>query len=230
MKKAIALTLSAFALFLAWTVHVNAQAPSVSVSVTDDTGIAMLVRYVGSNTSATVAVAAGGDLTFQVGGAAYTGFKCPGGGSNGVIDVSDPACDTMGKLVDIVNASGSDFRAVLIDSLRADSSDNTIVTIGATQVTRTDGLPLNIDTDVALLDSRALVSNRTNIAGYLGGKLLSDKEIKILASLPSREVLLTKIAVMLNMPMQRVATVLNAPIQKLAGVLKSLEQEKAKAA
>ncbi len=68
------------------------------------------------------------------------------------------------------------------------------------------------------------------IAGYLDGKILTDKEIKILATLPSREVLITKIAIMLNSPMQRVATVLNAPIQKLAGLIKALEQQKAKAA
>jgi large subunit ribosomal protein L10 len=68
------------------------------------------------------------------------------------------------------------------------------------------------------------------VAAYLDGKILGEKEIKVLATLPSREVLLTKIAVMLNSPMQRTATVLNAPIQKLAGVLKSLEQQKAKAA
>ena len=68
------------------------------------------------------------------------------------------------------------------------------------------------------------------LAAYLGGKLLSEKEVKILATLPPREVLLAQIAIMLNMPMQRVATVLNAPIQKLALVLKSLEQQKAKAA
>ena len=68
------------------------------------------------------------------------------------------------------------------------------------------------------------------IAGYLSGKVLSEKEIKILATLPSREVLITKIAIMLNTPIQRMATVLNAPLQKLAGVLKSLELEKAKAA
>ena len=68
------------------------------------------------------------------------------------------------------------------------------------------------------------------LAGVLGGKFLTEKEIKVLASLPSREVLLTMIAVMLNSPMQRIATVLNAPIQNLALVLKSLEQQKAKAA
>ena len=68
------------------------------------------------------------------------------------------------------------------------------------------------------------------VAGYLAGKILTDKEVKILATLPSRERLLTMIAIVLNSPMQRVATVLNAPIQKLAGVLKALEQQKAKAA
>ena len=68
------------------------------------------------------------------------------------------------------------------------------------------------------------------VAAYLGGRLLTEKEIKVLATLPSREALLTKIAILLNMPMQRLATVLNAPIQKLAGVLKALEQQKAKAA
>ena len=68
------------------------------------------------------------------------------------------------------------------------------------------------------------------VAGYLAGKLLTDKEIKILATLPSREVLLTQVAIVLNMPMQRFATVLNATIQKLAGLLKALETQKAKAA
>lgn len=68
------------------------------------------------------------------------------------------------------------------------------------------------------------------IAGYLDGKLLTDKEVKVLASLPSREVLLTKIAVMLNQPMQRVASVLNAPILKLAQLVKAVEQKKAQEA
>ena len=64
------------------------------------------------------------------------------------------------------------------------------------------------------------------VAGYLGGKVLTEKEIRTLATLPSREALLTMVAVLLNMPIQRLATVLNAPIQNLALVLKSLEQQK----
>lgn len=68
------------------------------------------------------------------------------------------------------------------------------------------------------------------VAGYLGGRVLSEKEIRVLSTLPSREVLLTKIAMVFNAPIQRIASVLNAPIQKLALALKSLEQQKAKAA
>ena len=160
---------------LAAIVAMSYAATPVVVTLAEDGGIAMLVRYVGSATSATVAVDAGtGDLTFQTSAAAYTGFECPVSAPlGGVIDVSNAACDTMGEVVDTINGNctgcSSDFRAVLIDSLRTDSSNDTLVTIGATQVTRTDGLPLNIDTSVALLESRALVPNRSNIAGYLGG-------------------------------------------------------------
>jgi hypothetical protein len=164
-----------FALALVGLASVASAQTPVGVQFTDDTGIAMLVRYVGSNSSATVAVDAGtGDLTFQVGGSAYTGFECPVAGAlGGIIDVSNAACNTMAEVVDTINGSctgcSSDFRAVLIDSLRTDTSTDAIVTIGATQVTRTDGLQLNIDTSVALIESRALIPNRTNIAGYLGG-------------------------------------------------------------
>lgn len=167
MKKLIALGVLALAAIA------YAQTP-VAVSVSDDTGIAALVRYVGSNSSATVAVAANGDLTFQVGGAAYSGFECPvSGGLGGIIDVSDAACNTLGEVIDTINGNctgcSSDFRAVLVDSLRTDSSNDTLVTFSATETTLTKGVQLNIDTDVALLDSRALVLNRTDISGYLGG-------------------------------------------------------------
>lgn len=67
------------------------------------------------------------------------------------------------------------------------------------------------------------------IAGVLDGKLIQEKDIKILASLPSREVLLTKVACALNAPIQKIAIILAAPVQKLALALKSLEQQKAAA-
>ena len=89
--------------------------------------------------------------------------------------------------------------------------------------------------DPAALSKIIVDFSKTNdkfkiVAGYLGGRFLTSNEIKVLATLPSREVLLARIAMLFNSPMQRIATVLNAPIQKLALVLKSLEQQKAKAA
>ncbi|OGR82802.1 MAG: 50S ribosomal protein L10 [Elusimicrobia bacterium RIFCSPLOWO2_01_FULL_54_10] len=89
--------------------------------------------------------------------------------------------------------------------------------------------------DPAALSKAVVDFAKTNeklkiVAAYLDGKFLSDKEVKILASLPSREVLITKVAIMLNMPIQMMARVLNAPLQKLAGVIKALEQARTKEA
>lgn len=87
--------------------------------------------------------------------------------------------------------------------------------------------------DPAALSKTVVEFAKTNeklkiVAGYLDGKILTDKQIKILATLPSREVLLTKIAILLNSPIQKLAVVLNAPMQKLAGILKALEAVKVK--
>ncbi|OGR81832.1 MAG: 50S ribosomal protein L10 [Elusimicrobia bacterium RIFCSPLOWO2_01_FULL_64_13] len=64
------------------------------------------------------------------------------------------------------------------------------------------------------------------VAGCLAGKLLTEKEIGVLASLPSREALLGILAGTLNAPIQRVASVLAAPVRKLAMLLKALEIQK----
>lgn len=170
--KIIALGLALAALGLVG--HAQTITP-VSVSVADDTGIAFLVRYVGSGTSATIAANQSADtITFQVAAAAYTGFECPVSGAlGGIIDTTNAACNTLGEVIDTINGNctgcSSDFRAVLIDGLRTDASQDTLLDVGATQVTRTDGLQINFDTSTSFIDSRALVANRTNIAGYLGG-------------------------------------------------------------
>jgi len=159
--------LAILALFVVPTA--SAQQP-VSIAIADDTSIAMLVRYVGANTSADVAVETDGNLTFRVAATAYDGFECPVSGAlGGVIDVSDAACNTMGEVVDTINGSGSDFRAVLVDSYRAEVSTDAMVTFSATEVTRTDGLQLNIDTDVIFTLSYALIPVRNDISVFLGG-------------------------------------------------------------
>ena len=55
--------------------------------------------------------------------------------------------------------------------------------------------------------------------GYFDGKIVTDKELKAIASLPSREVLLAKLLGTLQAPMVNLVSVLQAPMRDLVGVL-----------
>lgn len=171
--------LVALALVLGLTPTVYAQRDYGSVimngaqvggSVSDDLDVALLIRYTGGSTgsaSGTVAVAAGGDFTFLQGAsgseAADTTFECPVSGAlGGLIDVSDAACDTLGEVADIINAS-SDWVAVIIDGLRSDSSNDSLATLSAVAATTPGGIKVLWDTDtiafnltIALTDLRTL--------------------------------------------------------------------------
>jgi len=56
-------------------------------------------------------------------------------------------------------------------------------------------------------------------AGVLGGKLLNVKEVEALATMPSREELLSKLLFLINAPAQRLATVMNTLGRNLAVVI-----------
>lgn len=107
--------------------------------------VAMLVKYIGTGTSATVAVAAGGDMTFQVAAANDTTVN-----TTGTIDCSTPGAstDTMGEVCDLINASAN-WVCVLVDALRSDSTDNTLAELSTAQATRADGVALYFDSAVA---------------------------------------------------------------------------------
>lgn len=94
-----------------------------------DTSPALVIRYKGTTADPSIAVEADGNLTFLVGDAAYDGFECPVSGAlGGVIDVSDAACNTLGEVVDIINADANgDFVAIIAAGLRADSSDDSFL-------------------------------------------------------------------------------------------------------
>lgn len=125
--------------------------------VTEDGDTGIVCRYIGTSANGKIAVAAGGDLTFTDGDigseAATDTFECPVSGAlGGIIDVSDSACNTIGEVVDIVNAS-SDWRCQPASMLRADSSNDTLVTISATNATDPKGLKLKVDSSVALFST-----------------------------------------------------------------------------
>ncbi|MBU1913549.1 MAG: 50S ribosomal protein L10 [Candidatus Omnitrophica bacterium] len=64
--------------------------------------------------------------------------------------------------------------------------------------------------------------------GFAGGAALSNQDIIAIASLPSREVLLAKLANVLNSPIQRLAVSLNGIICKLLYVLNAVKDKKEK--
>lgn len=64
--------------------------------------------------------------------------------------------------------------------------------------------------------------------GFTGGEVVSKQDIIAIASLPSREVLLTKLANVLNSPIQGLAVSLNGIICKLAYALNAVKEKKEK--
>ncbi len=63
-------------------------------------------------------------------------------------------------------------------------------------------------------------------AGVLDGKVISAQEVKDLAALPSREVLIAQVLGGLNAPIQGFANVLNGNIRGLAVVLQAIAEKK----
>jgi large subunit ribosomal protein L10 len=61
--------------------------------------------------------------------------------------------------------------------------------------------------------------------GYFDGKVLNDKELKAIASLPSREVLIATLLGTLQAPMVNLVSVLQAPLRDLVGVLDQIAKK-----
>lgn len=136
----------------------------------DDTDVALLVKYVGNvaaptSNSGLVAVVSANAITFTQGvlGAevASTEFECPVSGAlGGIIDVSNAACDTIGEVVDVINASTS-WRAVPLDALRTDSTATKLLALSATRATSEAGLNLYWDTSSTFNMSIAMTPYRS---------------------------------------------------------------------
>lgn len=140
-------------------------------AVSTDVGI--LIKYVGTSPAGgTVEVAAAtGDITLKTGvvgtSVADTTVECPlSAPLAGVIDVSDGRCNTLGEVVDHINGSAN-WRAVIVDGLRSDSSDNTLITLAESSASLVKGKPLLKDTTVALNVTVALEPfDRLDIRNY----------------------------------------------------------------
>ncbi len=135
----------------------------------EDVNVAIIVKYIGSHSSnsATIEVEAGGDLLFKEDAAVDASVECPAVGTDGTIDVSNAACNTLGEVVDIINADVN-WSAVILDGLRTDTSDNFLLVRSATEAILPEGVNLFWDTDVADQVTFALTELRT-MAFYVGG-------------------------------------------------------------
>ena len=139
-------------------------------NVADDEPVGIVVMYVGSEASATVTVSAGGDITFKHGVAAAEAVDATidsGGDDDGVIDVSDAGADTLGEVVDLINASAN-WKAYLKDGLRADSANAS--TGSLLEMAETTLTPNVTETDLVLDTSKTLnmsirIGSRTMING-----------------------------------------------------------------
>ncbi len=63
-------------------------------------------------------------------------------------------------------------------------------------------------------------------AGIIQGKFFNDEEIKKVAKLPSREILLAQVVGGIQAPLSGLLNVLNGPIRALLNVLKAIEEKK----
>ena len=66
------------------------------------------------------------------------------------------------------------------------------------------------------------------VGGYFESHVIDEKSVLHMASLPSKEVLLSQFIGLLNMPATQLACVLVAPIRQLLFALKQIEENKAK--
>lgn len=124
----------------------KAKGPIAGTSTTADDNVALYVKYVGTSSGIpTIQVSAAGDIQFEVDGSVDTTVACPEADDDGIIDVSDAACNTFTEVVNAINQGGSNWRAVLVSRLGTDSSDGTLALLAETDTNVKLGAPIYFD-------------------------------------------------------------------------------------
>lgn len=131
----------------------DALASNAQPKRSTDESIVMKIRYLGGTATGTVEVESGGDMLFVHGAGADTTIKI--GSTNGTIDVSNAAGNTVKEVVDHINASPN-WEAVMVDSLPTDVSTDTFLVLSAASADSDDGLDINSDSSVPLYISKSV--------------------------------------------------------------------------
>jgi hypothetical protein len=157
-----------------------------------NTDVGIYVKFIGNCqpvTTSTVAVAAGGILSFVACGVADATINPVAAGPLGIcgntagsIDPNDADCNTFGELIDLINGSPN-WVAYPGAVLRTDSSDNTLDTLVAAPAQY--GLGLLKDTAVALnvtLAPRPLIGTAQAHTFGLQGNILNPNPFRGIAT------------------------------------------------
>lgn len=138
-------------------------------AVSTDVGIEIV--YTGPQASATVEVAAGGDMTLKIGALGAEAVDTTIGSPNldGVFDLSSPAAavDTYGELIDLINVNPY-WKARLVGVMRSDLTNNTLITRSAAQC-KNVVVSLLRDTTVILTATVYVIGTRLSRLSLLGG-------------------------------------------------------------
>lgn len=111
-------------------------------------------------------------LLFKVGAAgseaADSTVTCPSGGTGGTIDLTNAACDTVGEVVDIINASAGDkWKAVNWAAFRTDGVNDKFVASAAASANTVLGRQVVWDTSKTLFFGGVLTPQVTSIAPFI---------------------------------------------------------------
>jgi len=142
------------------------QAGDIALLIKYNPGSASLTKPSGTvQTTTTTLLFKSGLATAE---AADSLVTCPSGGTAGTILLTDTACDTIGEVVDIINASASDrWKAVNYAALRTDSTNDKFVAASAESANAAVGLGVVWDTSKTLFAGGVLLPGAADIRPFL---------------------------------------------------------------
>lgn len=121
---------------------------------------------------------------------------------------------------------------VVKNTLALRATKGTALEAVAEHFTGATGVAYNQSSPVALAKVlSAFAKTNPNLvfkAAVIEGKAVAPAEIKVIAELPSRDELVSKLLFVLQSPMRRLVTALNGPIRNLAGVVSQIADQKSK--
>jgi large subunit ribosomal protein L10 len=121
---------------------------------------------------------------------------------------------------------------VVKNTLALRATKGTALEAIAEHFTGATGVAYNQSSPVALAKVlSAFAKTNPNLvfkAAVIEGKAVATAEIKVIAELPSREELVSKLLFVLQSPLRRLVTVLNRPVRNLAGVVAQIADQKSK--